>query len=464
MRSLRSAIVAGVVTSGLLAAPAVADSFVVLAKKNFSADFATQVEAMGGKVVGFMPEIGVAVVDAPSREGLEGLAGIRSVAANPQVRFDLPREQGLTIDFSAAYANPPASGDNDPFFDFQWGMTAIDVAGAWNAGHRGAGVRVAVLDSGIARNHPEFAHNLNQALSTSFVPDEPYYTQTTAFNHGTHVAGIIAAGDNGMGTIGVAPEAEIVAVKVLSEFTGSGSFGGIVNGIYYAGLIGADVANMSLGASIPHNCTFDILDDDGNPTGETEHFPARDCAELFVATGRAATFARQQGTLLIASAGNDYRDLNHDASDKKIPSEIQGVTSIAATGPFAWAYDTSGFLDYPSSYSNYGQSGVQFAAPGGDFIYPGNEACTLKGVTIPCWAFDMVISTTPTGWTWTAGTSMAAPHAAGVAALIIGKNGGSMDPAHVLSVMRQSADDLGKPGKDEYYGNGRVNAARAVAD
>lgn len=464
MRSLRSAIVAGFVTSAFLAAPvALADSFVVLAHKNFSGNFRAEVEAMGGKVTGFMPEIGVAVVDAPSREGLEGLAGIRSVAVNPKLRFELPKPQSEKLAF-AEFGNPPVSGNDDYFFDFQWGMTAIDVAGAWNAGYRGAGVRVAVIDSGIDRTHPEFAHNLNQALSISFVPGEPYYTQTGAFNHGTHVAGIIAAGDNGFGTIGVAPEAEIVAVKVLSEATGSGSFGAIINGIYYSGLIGADVANMSLGASIPRNCTFDVLDENDQPTGEVEHYPAKDCAELFVATGRAATFARQQGTLLIASAGNDARDLDHDAALKELPNDVPGVHPVAATAPFAWGYNPGGFLDYPASYSNYGMSGVEFAAPGGDFMYPGNEGCTVKGITIPCWAFDMVLSTVPGGWNWTAGTSMAAPHAAGVAALIVGKNGGSMDPAQVLAIMKQSADDLGKPGKDAYYGAGRVNAARAVGN
>ncbi|WP_262490244.1 S8 family serine peptidase [Hymenobacter coccineus] len=77
--------------------------------------------------------------------------------------------------------------------------------------------------------------------------------------------------------------------------------------------------------------------------------------------------------------------------------------------------------------------------------------------------FDYVFSTTSNGgYAWSAGTSMAAPHASGVAALIIGKNGGRMDPARVEAVLRASADDLGKPGRDEYYGYGRVNALRAV--
>jgi len=88
---------------------------------------------------------------------------------------------------------------------------------------------------------------------------------------------------------------------------------------------------------------------------------------------------------------------------------------------------------------------------------------------VPCWAFDMVMSsTTASGgdsfYGWSAGTSMAAPHVSGVAALIIGKHGGEMSPKSVERILRQSADDLGKSGNDDAYGTGRVNAARAVAN
>lgn len=88
---------------------------------------------------------------------------------------------------------------------------------------------------------------------------------------------------------------------------------------------------------------------------------------------------------------------------------------------------------------------------------------------MPCWVFDMVMSSTTTSggssfYSWSAGTSMAAPHVSGVAALIVGKHGGEMSPKAVERILRQSADDLGKNGNDDHYGKGRVNAARAVAD
>jgi subtilisin family serine protease len=145
------------------------------------------------------------------------------------------------------------------------------------------------------------------------------------------------------------------------------------------------------------------------------------------------------------------------------------VLSISATAPIGWATDPGNiFLDNLASYSNFGQSTISFAAPGGDFIYPGDELCTIAGRTRPCWVFDLVFSTGSNlnpalaSYFWAAGTSMAAPHAAGVAALIIGKNGGSMHPAQVAATLAAGADDLDKPGNDDAYGAGRVNAGNAV--
>jgi subtilisin family serine protease len=93
---------------------------------------------------------------------------------------------------------------------------------------------------------------------------------------------------------------------------------------------------------------------------------------------------------------------------------------------------------------------------------PGNDACTVIGITRPCWVFDGVLSASSESWFWAAGTSMAAPHAAGVAALIVGQAGGSLKPSQVEAKLRSSADDLGQPGNDPFYGLGRVNAFKAV--
>ncbi|MFH0757602.1 MAG: S8 family serine peptidase [Bacteroidota bacterium] len=187
-------------------------------------------------------------------------------------------------------------------------------------------------------------------------------------------------------------------------------------------------------------------------SGNTEEgYTAADAAWYKNIYGRAITFAYQNGTTVITSAGNDAIDFDHSADLMHLPSGAAHAISISATAPYGWAYDQDTNLDEFASYTNFGQSEIDFAAPGGDFDWP-----------LDYWYYDMVLSTGNGGWYWGAGKSMAAPHATGVAALIIGKNGGSMDPAKVEAALKASADDLGKPGNDDYYGQGRVNAFRAV--
>lgn len=448
------------------AGAAQAGTYVVTANaQSFDAQLARKVEAAGGRITAVLPQIGVAIVESERSDYASRAArvpGVRSAVEDVTVQFDLPQAQE---EIAEDFANPPNSGDNDRFFDFQWGHAAVDAAGAWNAGYRGAGATVAVLDSGLWCAHADIAPNLLAADSASFVPSEPNFCNTSGSSHGTHVAGTILAADNGIGTIGVAPEAKLIAVKVLSAATGGGSFAGIIQGIVHAADRGADVINMSLGVR------------GGLPVNGKG---ANSVAELVNATKRAVQYARSQNALVIASAGNDGRDLDKDSGTqicdadgcyrvnlRAFPAQLPGVLAVSALGPIGWAYDFNTNLDRQASYTNYGQSAIAFGAPGGDFAYPGNEACTLKGVTIPCWAFDMVMSTTTTAggvsrYGWSAGTSMAAPHVSGVAALIVGKHGGELAPSEVERILRASADDLGKPGNDATYGAGRVNAARAV--
>jgi subtilisin family serine protease len=312
-----------------------------------------------------------------------------------------------------------------------------------------------VLDGGVHATHIDIAPNLDVAHSTSFVPGQAFNTDVGTFWHGTHVAGIVAAAANDIGTAGIAPEATIISVKVLHN--GTGSFSQVIAGIYYAatpiaeGGAGANIINMSLGAVFSRK----------EPGGK----------ELEKAMSAATKYARKRGVLVIASTGNDALDLDGDVVS--VPAQSIGVVGISALGPLGWGQDPSVSLDRVASYTNYGHRAVGLAGPGGDFVLPGEDVCSRPrlptGTVLQlCWALDMVMSTTRGSgasigsYGWAAGTSMAAPAAAGGAALIVGKYG-PMDPAQLEARLRQSADDLGKPGRDDFYGQGRINAWRAVS-
>ena len=407
-----------------------------------------EVNLAGGAVKTKMGQVGIAVVTATDPAFVTNMKAVPGVAyVLPDVKLNwLPGEKYVkTVTFAQAAAVAGATtssiGDDEPFFDaYQWSMQAVDAPGAWDAGYTGAGVRVAVLDTGIDASHPDLAPTLNVALSTSFVPYEPYINDE--YGHGMHVAGIIAAAHNHYGSIGVAPSAELVAIKVL-DHTGSGDFSWLLQGLLYANAIGAKVANMSLGTYLPRSgFTFP----DGTVVG------ANDIAGLTTVLTRVISYVWSNGTFVVAAAGNDSANLTGDASWISIPAESGRTVSISVTGPLDWWLDHNVNLDTPAYYTNYG-TGVDFAAPGGnvDFsLYPNGP-----------WYYDMVFSTYPDGWAWMAGTSMASPHVAGVAALILQAHPNA-SPSQVESILHGSADDLGKPGRDPWYGLGEVDAANAV--
>jgi len=426
------------------------------------ANLDAQAAAANGTITSKLGEAGVAVAtsnDPNFATKAAKIAGVRSVVHDFTYQGFEP-EPNRVMETASDNVNPPSTGDSNPLYPLQWGATAIQAPEAWNTGNEGQGVLVADLDGGFELKHPDLAGNI--VGSKSFVPGEPAQFVGTGASHGTHTAGTIAAVDNNIGVIGIAPKSKLLLVKVLGD-KGSGSFSWLMQGIVYATQQRADVINMSLGAALPRNGKY--LDDEGNVVNDTKA-----TQELLVALSKVTSYATKNGVTLIASAGNDANNGNQDQSLVHIPADATGVISISATAPIGWALaPLTANLDRFASYSNYGTPAVTFAAPGGDSAYPTNEIVVFRGVRQYVWALDMVLSTgrvSATGvgsYTWMAGTSMAAPHATGVAALIIGKNGGDMDPTKVEAALRTSADDLGKPGRDPYYGYGRVNAFRAVA-
>ncbi|MBD0849189.1 S8 family peptidase [Maribacter arenosus] len=419
------------------------DYMVILKAESIPDGFESEMESLGATVKSVIPEIGVVVVSSSENVSnkISKKGNVRSVVPDLNVQWIDPQLH--------PEASPESIGSDEWFFEDLWGMDAIDAPEAWNTGQTGAGVRVAVLDSGIDGTHPDLAPNLNTDLSESFVPGEDWQVQPGFyFNHGTHVAGTIAAADNEFGVIGVAPNAEIVAVKVLSEFSGSGAFSWINAGIVYAAEIGADIINMSLGATLNKNGKF--YDEDGNLT---DKIPSKYIQEVIHAQQRAINYAYRNGATIVVSAGNGYTNFDGNGSTIKLPASLNNVISVSATAPESWYENPTTDLDVPASYTDYGRSHVTVSAPGGDFDSPSDF-----------WYYDMVLSTIPGGWSWSAGTSMASPHVAGVAALIIGKNGGQMDPHAVIKQITNTADKIDGNGSSLYHGQGRVNAYRAVTE
>jgi subtilisin family serine protease len=237
-------------------APSVNNSYVVISSSNkLPKGIKKSISSINGSISNSIPEIGIIVAHSEDPDFISNaskLKGVQSVIPNYEIQWIDPEMQIEMVEVSSI--NPPNTGDDDFVFDLQWGHDAIDAPEAWETGARGKGVMVFVLDSGIDAEHLDISPNLNSELSKSFVAGEHWNVRDEpVFNHGTHVAGTIAGADNGWGIIGVAPEATIVAVKVLSEYNGSGLFSWIIEGIIYASDSGADIINMSLGGL---NCNY----------------------------------------------------------------------------------------------------------------------------------------------------------------------------------------------------------------
>ena len=398
------------------------------------------VAAAGGTVVWSHGKTGIAVVTSDNPDfaaAAQASGAVKSATLDFEVQW-LPDAPAQAI----------TPGD-ETFFALQWNMQAMDAPAAWAAGCTGAGVRVAVLDGGIDSDHPDLDDNLDAACSASFVPGQPFNNDLGDFWHGTHVAGIVAAEDNGIGVIGTAPEATLIGVKVLHG--GTGSFGGVIGGILYAsdpaafglgGCARADIINMSLGAAV---------------------FKAGGAGPLIGALNQAVNFAASQGVLVISAAGNNGVDVRDFPSLSFVPADSGSGLAVSATGPVGFALGATNFRR-PASYSNFGSGFITVAGPGGDFVLPGDDLCIVGPVLAPCWVFDMVVSTDfDNGYAFAAGTSMASPAAAGVAALIKGANPG-LSLGALTSRLKNTADDEGPNGTDAFYGHGFVNAFRACTE
>ncbi len=369
-------------------------------------------------------------------EELKKVDGVESVARDIIVQWVPDVSQTKVLN-----RQPPSLNSHDPsdaflFDEFQWNMKQIDADDAWAAGAQAdPDVLVGILDTGINPTHPDLAGRVNTSLSRTFVTSSPHAPDLTSFDdfnfHGTHVAGIVTT--NGIGTAGVAPHATVVAIKVLNAF-GFGSFSDVIDGILYAASIPVDVINMSLGAVVPTT---------------PENKP------LFDALKAAIRVALNHGVYVVASAGNDAINLDtaKDSGFLVVPAQSEGrVARISATAPF-----NQQNFDGLASYSNFGAHNISVAAPGGDFISGNVKDLILS----PCSQSSILVPVCQTGafYLFVAGTSQAAPHVSGAAALLDSRFGGKLSGEQIKRRIEASADDLGNP---VAHGHGRLNVFKML--
>jgi len=318
---------------------------------------------------------------------------------------------GGSMEAECQAADPGNGFPNDACYKYQWHMRQLGMPDAWKRG-TGKGVVVAVIDTGVSKvadlGETKFVDGFNFIGNNANAADD--------HGHGTHVAGTIAQSTNNkLGVAGVAYGASIMPIKVLSA-RGSGSVAGITQGIRWAADHGANVINMSL----------------GGPT-------------KMGSMANAVKYARDKGVVIIAAAGNDGR------GRVGYPAAYPGVVAVAATQ----------FDESTTFYSNWGKE-IDVAAPGGntrvDQNGDGKPDGVLQHTIVPG-------NTSQTDYLWFMGTSMASPHAAGVAALIMGA--GVKKPDAVEEIMLGTArkpkiSNATGARVDDHYGAGIVDANAAL--
>ena len=400
-------------------------------------DFEASVRALGGHVERRHPEIATVVVKGVSPREVPALAArpdVASIDRDVSLQW-IPPPDAMVRLFAGdapAVAQPGHGPDQSgaELFGIQWNVRVIQAAAAWRSTPAGSGRLVCVLDTGIDPDHIELTGRIDLDRSTSFVESEPTIQDFNA--HGTFVSSIISS--NGIRIASVAPASRLCAVKVLGT-DGRGTFTDLIAGILFAVHAGADVINMSLGGYV------DLRQPGVRP--------------LVRALQHAIDFAARQGVTVIAAAGNDAVDLDTDAPSMiVIPAQLTHVIGVGATAPFNKAD-----FDALASYSDFGsRTGIALVAPGGDLRAGGSVfdlvlgACSHTEVTL---AFRCQTNYVLSG----AGTSFAAPHVAGAAAVIASRSAPRAPAGRITRCILDGADSVGPA---SIFGAGRLNVANAA--
>ncbi|NEA47301.1 S8 family serine peptidase [Streptomyces sp. SID10815] len=421
------------------------------------ADVRRVIAAAGGTVVVTYDRIGVIVAHSANpgfaqqvrkARGVDSAGATRTAPLPAQSTTDTGAPQPLTA-AQLSRAKTEAAAGQDPLEPLQWDLPAIKADKAHEKTLGSPKVTVAVIDTGVDDTHPDIAPNFDRAASANCVSGKPDTTDgawrpsAAESPHGTHVAGEIAGAKNGVGITGVAPGVKVAGIKVGNP---DGFFytEAVVCGFVWAAEHHVDVTNNSYYTDPWYfNCTDDP-----------------DQKALVDAVRRASLYAESKGTVNVAAAGNENYDLaSRSITDPSspndstpgdrtvdphkcfdIPTQLPGVVTVAATGA----------KGVKSSFSNYGLGVIDIAAPGGD--------STAYQTPAPPATSGLILGPLPGGtWGYMAGTSMASPHVAGVAALI--KSTHPHAPAALVKALLY-AEATATPCTDPYdiNGDGKVDA------
>ena len=345
-----------------------------------------------------------------------------------------------------APADAIASPASAALYARQWNLRAVFAPEAWAAGYLGSrDVKVAILDTRIDYMNPDLVGLVDLVHSKSFVPEDVMparYADRLPFSdlfwHGTAVASVVAS--NAKVLAGLNRFVTLLAVNV-ADSTNNHTVGRLISGIVYAADQGADVINLSRGSE--------------RDKSQSPGFVA--------AFERAVNYAFRKGALVVSVPFNDAADLITTATSCGCPAKPPTRSARPPPGPTGAAGVNGPWdnVDARAPYSAFGRSAVSVAAPGG-----AGEVGQFRRMWTIC-------TTTPTATTGApacrarqaiaqpVGTSFAAPHVAGLAALLVAQLGHG-NPALIRARILQSADDLGEPGTDPHYGKGRINIARAL--
>ncbi|MFD4632993.1 S8 family serine peptidase [Streptomyces sp. NPDC058284] len=411
----------------------------------------------GGSVVVTHDKIGVIVVHSADPQFGERIRGVRGVQSAGATHTSPLKAAGTTEDGRAellteaeakSLKRHAAPGD-EPMEADQWDLRAIgaDKAAKINPGSRN--VTVAVIDTGVDDTHPDLAPNFSPSQSANCAGGKAD-TSAGAWRptkpdhyHGTHVAGEIAAARNGVGVAGVAPGVRIAGIKVADPVNELFYPENVVCAFVFAAEHSVEITNNSYYVD-PwlYNCKDDP-----------------DQKAILDAVNRAQLYAQKKGTLSLASAGNSNHDLDSDAivdtsspNDSTpvsrtidphecldVPTQLPGVVTVSATG----------VRNLKSIYSSYGKGVIDVTAPGGDKFQIPADTPSKNG---------RILSTMPGGqYGWLQGTSMASPHAAGVAALIKSTHP-KAGPAELQRLLKKQADRLECPTAYDPDGDGDIDA------